>query len=484
MESEEAIKYLEADLVIIGGGGAGLTAALAASEAGTKSIIVLEKCGGLGGNTARATGLFACESPVQQRERIIADSDLLFEKLMQWTHWSRINPRILRAFLNKSGDTIRWLEEKGIEFDLRAFYPNQQPRVWHCPKGGGAQLVQVLVEKCKEKGVQLLLHTSGKKILRGKGGHVTGVIAVKDGEECEITTKRVIITTGGFGGNGELLNKYCPSYYDGMPLRGLPLNGDGLFIAADAGAVITDFATLLKEGPTLDLQTWPLMGLEREPSTIWVNKTGKRFINESTGYHPFESINAILRQPGKVCYTFLDSTIKQNFEEKGFKLGTNIRGNRAPEGEKSGLDKRLQDEIETGRVKMSDSWDSIADWIGAEHKVLRDTIDEYNSSCEQGYDELFNKERRCLFALRKAPFYAIKGLAVFLDTIGGIKINELMAVLGNDDKPIPGLYAAGVTTSGWEAETYCGELSGSAFGFAINSGRIAGENAVKENKST
>jgi fumarate reductase flavoprotein subunit len=472
-------KSVEAEIVIIGGGGAGLAAALAAIEEGAASIIVLEKRGGLGGNTARATGLFACESPVQRRERIIADRDILFEKLMQWTHWSRIDPRILRAFLNKSGDTIRWLEEKGIEFDLRAFYPNQQPRVWHCPKGGGAQLVQVLIEKCKERGVQLLLRTSGKRILRGTEGHVTGVMAVKDGEEFEITAKNVVITTGGFGGNGELLKKYCPSYFDGMPLRGLPLTGDGLFIAAEAGAAITDFVTLLKEGPTLDLQTWPLMGLEREPSTVWVNKTGKRFINESAGYHPFESVNAMLKQPEKVCYTLLDTDIKQNFLEKGFKLGRNIRGNRGQEGDKPELDKRLQEEIDRGRVKMSDSWNSIADWIGADRKVLKDTIDEYNSFCEQGYDEIFTKERKCLLALRRSPYYAIRGSAVFLDTIGGIKINEHMEILDNDDNPIPGLYAAGVTTSGWEAETYCGELSGSAFGFAINSGRIAGENATR-----
>ena len=325
-------KKLEAEVVIVGGGGAGLSAALAASEAGAKSIIVLEKRGGLGGNTARATGLFACESPVQQRERIIADRDILFEKFTQWAHWSRINPRIFRAFINKSGDTIRWLEEKGIEFNIRAFYPNQQPRVWHCPKGGGARLVQVLTEKCREKGVQFLLRTSGKRILRGTKGQITGVLAVKDEEEFEIATKSVIITTGGFGGNGELLNKYCPSYYDGMPLRGLPLTGDGLVIAAEAGAAIADFVTLLKEGPTIDLQTWPLMGLEREPSTIWVNKMGKRFINESAGFHPFESVNAILRQPGKICYTLLDTDVKQNFEERGFMIGIDTRGGRGQEG--------------------------------------------------------------------------------------------------------------------------------------------------------
>jgi len=451
---------LEAELVIIGGGGAGLAAAVAAAEKGATGVIVLEKRGDLGGNTARATGLFACESPVQKKERIIADRDDLFKKSMKWAHWSRIDPRICRAFINKSGDTIRWLEEKGIEFDIRAPDPTQETRVWHCPKGRGAQLTKVLAEKCKDLGVQLLLRTSGKEILRGVKGNVTRVLAMREGEEFEIMTRNVIVTTGGFGGNKELLKKYCPAYYDGMPLRGLPLTGDGLLMAAEVGAVIEDFVTLLKEGPRLDAHTWPLMGLVMEPSTIWVNKRGKRFIDEAAGFLPFESVNAILRQPDKLSYTLLDTKIRQDFEEK------------------QDLERELKVEVAQGRVQISDSWDGIANWIGANPKVLKDTVDEYNSFCDQGYDEVFAKDRRYLLPLRSAPYYAIRGLPVFLDTIGGIKINEHMEVLDNQDGPIPGLYAAGVIASGWESETYCGELLGSAFGFAINSGRIAGENAA------
>jgi len=129
-------------------------------------------------------------------------------------------------------------------------------------------------------------------------------------------------------------------------------------------------------------------------------------------------------------------------------------------------------------VKISNSWDEIAEWIGAAPEVLKDTIAHYNAFCNQGYDENFAKERRYLLPLHSAPYYAIRGLSVLLDTIGGIKINERMEVLDNQNDPIPGLYAAGVITSGWESEIYCSALSASAFGFAINSGRIAGENAI------
>ena len=458
--TREKTRNLEADLVVVGGGGAGLAAALTAAEKGVARIIVLEKRGGLGGNTARATGLFACESPAQKRQSITADKDQLFQRAMDWAHWSQVNPRILRAFLNKSGDTIRWLEEKGLEFNVIAFFPNQNPRVEHVPKGKGAELTQVLAGQCREAGVQLFTRTSGKRIRRGQDGKVAGVATV-GGKELEISAGSVIIASGGLGGNKRLLKKYCPPYYDGMPLRGLPLAGDGLLMAIEAGAATEDFVTLLKEGPRVDAHTWPLRGLERDPATLWVNRDGERFIDEATGSHPFESVNAILKQPGKVCYTMLDDATRKKV------------GAFTPD-----LENLLQAEAERDRAKITSSLVDIARWIGADPVVLKATVDEYNRFCTQGYDELFAKERRYLWPLLEAPFYTIRGLPHLLDTIGGIKVNERMEVLDDRLQSIPGLYAAGVITSGWESETYCSDLSGSAFGYAINSGRIAGESAA------
>jgi fumarate reductase flavoprotein subunit len=130
-------------------------------------------------------------------------------------------------------------------------------------------------------------------------------------------------------------------------------------------------------------------------------------------------------------------------------------------------------------VKIAKSWKEIANWIGADPKVLRNTINEYNSFCKDKYDEMFFKERRFLQPLQTPPYYAIKCYQGFYNTIGGIKINHYMEVLDEKDNPIPGLYAAGTDTGGWESRTYCLPLSGNAFGFAINSGRMAGENATK-----
>lgn len=470
-------RIFKAQLVIIGGGGAGLAAALAAAEKGCRDIIVLEKRDRPGGNTALAGGLFACESPVQIRQRIDADRDYLFKKAMAWAHWGGIDPRIVRAFIDKSGDTIRWLEDKGLEFDIIQFYPGQQPPVQHNPRGNGAKLIQVLTRECQDKRIRLWLNSDAKKIQRRRRGDINGVLAVKEGEEIEIKTGRVIIATGGFNGNRELLKKYFPPSFQGMTISGLPLTGDGIAMAAGAGAAIADFATAIKEGPRYDIYTWPLMALERDPVTVWVNKNGERFIDEYNGYHVFESVNAILQQPEQACYTLLDDGIRRYFEEKGLKLGRRVPGGEGA-GKITGLESALQAGTEKGGVKIAGTWEVIAEWIEANPSVLKNTIAEYNKCCVQGFDEVFGKERKYLLPLQEPPYYAIKGLAVLLDTIGGIRINESMEVLDNQGSAIPGLYAAGVTTSGWESETYCSELSASAFGFAINSGRIAGENAA------
>lgn len=461
MKSNPQERAIEADIVIIGGGGSGLAAALSAAEKGNKKIVVLEKRAGLGGNTAWATGLFACESPTQARNKIIADKDELFKHVMDWNHWGGINPRIFRAFLNKSGDTIRWLESKGLEFTVIAFFPNQNPRVEHVAKGKGAELTRVLVQQCKDAGVNILQHCAGSKILRNARGVICGVLAEKDGEIFEIKSQAVIIATGGFGANKPLLKQLCPDYIDNMSLRGLPLIGDGIQLAADAGGKIESFVTLLKEGPRIDANSWPLRGLEREPVTVWVNKSGRRFTDEAIGDHPFESVNAVLDQEEHLCFTLLDSAVKDSLREKN------------PD-----LDSALQQEIEKGRVIKSASWDEIAKWLGASPNVLKHTVKEFNGYCENGYDAVFAKDHRWLRPLVSPPFFAIKGTPHFLDTLGGIRINEQMQVLNSENAAIAGLYAAGVITSGWQGDVYCSDLNGSAFGYAINSGRIAGENAT------
>jgi fumarate reductase flavoprotein subunit len=261
-------------------------------------------------------------------------------------------------------------------------------------------------------------------------------------------------------------------------------------MATEIGAATEGLGMLLLGGPHIpmaarmkigfphDIIRVPLMAIAVEPNTLWVNKRGERFINEATNYNHFVCANAVVRQPDNVCYTLLDNKMVQTMTERGLIVGVGQYGMEQRTG-MPGLERELRLQADRGRVKISDSWDEIAGWMGADPKVLKATIEEYNAACDQGYDPIFAKERVYLAPLRTAPYYAIRSNSGFLDTIGGIKINEHMEVLDKQDNPISGLYAAGVATGGWESDTYCAVLSGHASGFAINSGRIAGENAAK-----
>jgi succinate dehydrogenase/fumarate reductase flavoprotein subunit len=493
---------LKADLVVIGGGGAGLAAALAAAENGCKSIIVLEKAGSAAGSTAMAHDIFGAESPVQKRQGVDARKDELFKIAMEWAHWTRINPRIVRAFIDKSGDTIGWLESKGLSFELIQYFPNQVPLVRHSVKGHGNALMKALRENCQALGVQILTRTPGKKILRDEKGKISGVVAESKQGEFTIKARSVIVTTGGYGNNKEMLKKYCPYFHDTISYDGPPSNtGDGIIMATEIGAATAGMgamnlhAPFLKpksdsemmkmdaKGPDGSLIKISLWFLAWEPEMLWVNKKGRRFIDEGYNLAFFAFGNAVCLQPDGICYTLFDSDTLRTIEKEGLiRPGAASRANWLPVSAATplpGLEREMRKQADKGDLKIAGSWDEIAAWMGSDPAVLKATIDEYNAACDDRHDPLFAKDRRYLLPLRTPPFYAVKGHVALCDAYGGIKIDENMQALDTEDKPIPGLYAAGSTAGCWESEAYCYRLTGHLVGFALNSGRIAGENAVK-----
>jgi fumarate reductase flavoprotein subunit len=492
---------LQVDLAIVGGGGAGLAAAIAAAENSCQNILVIEKAGSPGGSTAMAHDVFGAESPVQKRIGIDANRDELFKTAMEWAHWSKINPRIVRAFIDKSGDTIRWLEEKGVIFDLCQFYPNQVPLVRHKIEGNAAEMMRILRENCKSLGIQIITRSRAQKLLRGPGGQVTGVVVDTRDGELLVNAKSIIISTGGYGANKELLQKYCSYYhpettgYDGPPSN----TGDGLIMAMDAGAATAGLGAINFSGPSaiwsaaIRITVTPdkkepieitIRSLIWEPRTLWVNKKGVRFMDEGYNLAFFATGNAISQQPEGLSYTLFDSQSLKVMEEQGVvrtgAAGTHLyRGLPPAYTPLHGLEKEIQGKAAEGLIHQSDSWDDIAAWIGARPEVLKSTVAEYNTACDQGHDFMFAKERRYLLPLRTPPYYAIRGNSMICDAYGGIKINENMEVLDHQDEPISGVYAAGTCTGGWETESYCYKLTGHLVGFALNSGRIAGENAAR-----
>ena len=474
--AKRKIIRMEAEIAIIGGGGAGLPAALTAHEKGSHPLVV-EKRGIVGGNALMAEGFFAAESPAQKRLLIDAKRDVLFKMALDYAHY-KIDPRILRVFINRSGDTVRWIEEKGIRFDhVVPFYPNQVPLVWHIVEGHGATLMKIFEKECQEKGIPILRKTRAKKILVDDKGRVRGVQAEGEGGEIEISAKSVIIGTGGYASNMDLMKKYCPEYSKMLKGEGLPgMDGDGLMMATELGAETDGLGNLHMVGPAPFPKSWTLEGVAGEPYCIWVNKRGERFIDETVTFNVFEAINAILRQKDWICFAIFDHKMKEDIVEHGLIRGCGELF--VPRGKKmEGLDKEFSRQIDKGGALVSESLEEISEWIGASREALRNTVHEYNGFCDRHYDQIFVKDPQYLWPLRTPPFYAIKFSGAILVTLGGIKINHKMEVLDKGGDPIRGLYAVGADTGGWESDTYCALLTGSAFGFAMNSGRIAAENA-------
>jgi fumarate reductase flavoprotein subunit len=495
-------KNHEADLVVIGGGGAGLAAACAAAENGCKSVIVLEKAGSATGSTGMAHDVFGAESPVQKRLGIDASKDELFKTAMEWAHWTKINPRIVRAFIDKSSDTIAWLESKGLAFEMIQYYPNQVPLVRHSVIGHGHALMKALRDSCQEQGVQILTRTEGKKLLCNQAGKICGIVAKSKEGEFTITAKSVVMATGGYGNNREMLKKHLSNYHDTMSYDGPPSNtGDGILMATEIGAATAGLGACNLHGPFIKPKSdshWMKMDapgpdgspirislwfLAWEPETLWVNKRGLRFIDEGYNLAFFAFGNAVAMQPDGITYTLLDTNILRILEKQGLiRPGAASRANWLPVSAATplpGLEREVQKQADKGELKIANSWDEIAAWMEADPAVLKATIDEYNAACDDKRDPVFAKDRRYLLPLRTPPFYAVKGHIGLCDTYGGIKINEQMEALNAEDNPIPGLFAAGSTTGCWETESYCYRLTGHLVGFALNSGRIAGENAVK-----
>jgi len=452
---------LKADAVIIGSG-SGLLAAVAAVESGAGKVIVLEKQNRTGGNTILARDIFACESPLQERSNIISTKDENFKLAMKWAHWDGIKPRIIRRYINKSGDTIRWLEEKGVKF--REITPYQLPTT-HNAEHFNKSVFDVLIKECENLGIEIYTGTRVTKILRDDSGATAGVKAVDtEGHEINVHAHSVIIASGGIQGNIDLVRRFCPDYYEGMELGDFPAHsGDGLLMAEEIGAGIADRITIGHLGPALE--TGYLGGLSwliYEPYPIWVNKKGLRFVDEAWPGH-WETGNAVMNQPGRKSFVIFDRKLQQHAIER---MGDSF-------------EKEVSKLVNLGQMKISDSIDEIAEWIGADQATLRNTMKEYNDDCITGNDRHFAKQQEAMEALVTPPYHVIRCGVHIGETTGGIHINEDMQVLDREGLPIPGLFAAGVITDGWSGQTYCNEMLGSCASYAMNTGRIAGESAAK-----
>lgn len=475
-------KRNEADVVVIGSGISGLTAALTAAEGGAK-VIVFEKQRSPGGTSNFLQGMFAVESEIQRKKYILHTRDEAFKNFMDYSHW-RANAGLVRAIVNESGPTISWLQEKGVEFSDATVNMPAAPSTYHVVKGGGAALIKILASVAKEKGIDIRLGARVQRLLKA-GGKISGVIAEEDNEETEVISKAVIIASGGYANNKEWIRKYCGYDLDVnvMPVGNVDKSGDGIRMAWEAGAAeegmgILELFRAGPLGPDFPMKN-QLEFVTCQPD-LWISPRGERFCDEGISFFDSEVGNANARFKEGYTFSIFDDSVIERLLDRGVDRGIAIEN---PPGTKPvNIRKELNAALERGSSDVfgADSLEELAKKIGVERGVLRATVEEYNSYCEKGHDELFAKNPCYLRPIKGPRFYAVKVRTVFLGTLGGIKINQRTEVIDKKGNVIPGLYAVGYDAAGMWGDSYCFKAaSGASCGFAANSGRIAGKNALK-----
>jgi fumarate reductase flavoprotein subunit len=474
---------IETDVVVIGAGASGLAAALTAAEGGAR-VILFEKQRSMGGSSNFFEGVFAVESDMQRHNYITYSRNQAFKNLMEYSHW-RANARLVRAFVNESAETIAWLQKQGVEFIEAGINMPDAPRTYHVVKGTGEAVVKTLATRAKEKGVDIRTATPVKKILR-EDDRITGVIAETEaGEEIRVAAKAVMVASGGYANNKEWIKKYTGYDLDVnlIPLGNVDKVGDGIRMTWEVGAAEegTDVLELFRVGPMGPEfpMKGPLQVVAAQPD-LWVDSHGERFCDEGIAFYDTSVGNVNARYKEGYTFSIFDESIKQHLLEHG--IDRNFAWENLPGTRPVDFDRELNAALERGTTELfvADSVAELAEKMEIDPAVLNATVDEYNSFCEKGRDDLFAKDQKYLRPLKGPKYYAIRARTIFLGTLGGIKINHNIEVVDKKDRAIPGLYAGGYDAGGMWGDSYPINIaSGASSAFALNSGRIAGKNILK-----
>lgn len=486
------MKELQTDVIVVAAGLSGLAASIAAAENGAK-VITFEKSTTTGGAANMGMGPLGIGSRIQREQMIALTPGEAFRKHMYFTHY-RVDARMVRDYYFKSGDTIDWLMDMGVEFVgvQRAFSAPEATRAysdgeftWHVvkPEGGGmpgprcaTAMTKKMTERAKELGVEFRFETPVKKILMEDGAAV-GIIAVdKNGEEIEARANAVIICTGGFGDNPEMIKEqtefeYANTIYN-FAIPGM--KGEGIKMAWEAGAGKEQCIMELMYQLPDNMNHFILDGAFRQPC-LWVNRNGQRFMPEDQIANTTFTGNAIAAQPGKVAYAIFDSKMLKKYKKKGPDIISHVH----PHDLFDHFDEQWERDLADGYepIAQADSIEELAEKLGIDVEGLVQQVEEYNELCANGYDEIFEKDRMYMQPIEKAPFYICRQNVGAYGSLGGVKINHKTQVLTQDSKVIPGLYCAGTDACNIFGDSYPFILSGNTMGFCLNSGRIAGENA-------
>ncbi|MBN1366482.1 MAG: FAD-dependent oxidoreductase [Dehalococcoidales bacterium] len=487
------MKQLNTDVAIVAAGPAGLAAAITAAERGAK-VIVLEKSATTGGTANMGMGPFAVDSKLQKMKNVSLSKEEAFKIWMEYTHW-RVDARLVSDYINKTASTIDWLEDIGIQwYDVIAYVKGAyfthhlvKPSSGTRPGPQAASTMnKIMTEYAADLGVKFYLETPAKKLIK-EDGRITGVIAEdKAKEEIEIKAQAVILATGGFGDNSEMVKKFT-GYELGSDLfsfRGPGLVGDGIRMANEAGAGMegmnieltcsTHTAPSTDPGETIMID--PVVSSAFSQPNLLVNVQGERFMNEEASGNPTYTGNAVTRQKDRLAWCIFDAATAKHYEEVGFDWINYM----IPVSKVKNFNAEFKKAYANRKdVFSADSLEELADKAEIDLTGLRKTINEYNKACETGRDDIFHKNSSYLRSVKQPPYYANKFVLSGYGTLGGIKINYKTEVVTANMDTIPGLYAAGTDANSIYADSYIFIFPGNSMGFALNSGRIAGENAAE-----
>ncbi|MCK8683293.1 FAD-dependent oxidoreductase [Pseudomonas umsongensis] len=454
------------DVIVVGGGGAGLAAGIIARQAGA-SVMVLEADSKLGGATAlSASVMYACNTSIQRARGISDTPDAMFRYVMTLAGWEA-NPRIMRILCEQSGPALEWLIGLGVQFPVDYLMCSGIEDV---PRGHPSQGVAgALINAAGVAGVEYALGARVDGLLI-EGGRVVGI---RVGGE-ELRAAAVVLTTGGFGNSPEMIEQFFPTaaahgdWTYAVHYAAPFILGDGITLGQSAGAAIVgkDTGLLL---PTSGLGKWIEAFLP--PWIVMVNEQGRRFIDESAPYAV--SGYVMNSQPGKRAFAVFDEpTLEKASQDMRF-ADPYHSGTAMPTWEYS----LLRQSIDDGRIIKADNIEDLAQKMGVDAVTLAATLQRYNADCEQGCDSQYFKQMDERFPVRNGPFYAREVRACVIGQTGaGLDINEQAQVLDEHGQVIPGLYAAGEVLGCAVGKRYSG--GGMGICNAMVFGRIAGQSAA------
>ena len=426
-----------------------MSAAIQAKEAGANPVI-FEKMPIAGGNTLKASaGMNASQTTFQKEQGIEDSNDLFFEESLKGGGGTN-DQELLRYFVDHSADAIDWLDSMGITLDNLTTTGGMGEKRTHRPTDGsavGEYLVDGLLRNIHEREIPLFVNADVTKINQTED-QISGVTVTIEGTEKVINADAVIVATGGFGANMDLVVENKPELKGYVSTNQEGSTGDGIKMIQSLGGQTVDLDQI-QIHPTVD-QTKSLLITEavRGEGAILVNQAGQRFFNEMETRDKVSA--AIIALPEQSAYLIFDAGVKERVKAIDFY-------------EKQGL------------TVKADTSESLAKAIETPEEALKATLDTWNKAVADKKDDAFKRETAMDNDLSQGPFYAIKIAPGIHHTMGGVKINTNAQVINTENVVIPGLYAAGEVTGGLHGNN---RIGGNAVADIIIFGRQAGEQAA------